>query len=435
MKLILSKSPKVKGEIKVGGDKSITHRGIILGSIAEGTTILKDYSKCDDCMSTLGIMKKLGITILKNESLIRIEGQGLNGLKEPSDILNCNNSGTSIRLLSGLLAGQSFHSVLTGDNSLLKRPMKRIIEPLTLMGAQITGKDNNKFAPLAIRGGNLKAIDYTTPVASAQVKSAILLASLYAKGNSSITEPSRSRDHTERMLNLLGAKIETSGNKITLKEKNSLIAKEISIPGDISSAAFFIVLASIIKGSKILIKNIGINPTRTGILEVLKSMGADISIQNEKDENYEPTADLLVKDKELKGISISGDIIPKVIDELPIIAVAATQAQGITVIENAEELRVKETDRIHAIATGLKKMGGKIEEKPDGLIIEGPTELKGNICESFDDHRIGMALAVAGVIAEGKTTLLESECIGISFPEFTYLLRRICGENHVKEKN
>ncbi len=435
MKLILSKSSKIRGEIKVGGDKSITHRGLILGSIAEGTTILKDYSKCDDCMSTLGIIKKLGITILKNESVIRIEGQGLNGLKEPTDILNCNNSGTSMRLLSGLLAGQNFFSVLTGDSSLLKRPMKRIIEPLNLMGAKITGRDNNKFAPLAIKGEKLKAIDYKTPVASAQVKSAILLASLYAKGNSSVTEPNKSRDHTERMLNLFGAKVESFENKITIKEKNNLKAKEIAIPGDISSAAFFMVLASVIKGSKILIKNTGINPTRTGILEVLKSMGADISINNERNKSYEPTADLLVKGNELNGTTISGDIIPKVIDELPIIAVAATQAKGVTEIRNAKELRVKETDRIYAIAKGLKKMGAKIEEKPDGLIIEGPTKLKGNVCESFEDHRIGMALAIAGVIAEGKTTLLESECIDISFPEFTYLLRRICGANHVKEKN
>jgi len=435
VKLILSKSSKVKGEIKVGGDKSITHRALILGSIAEGTTTLKDYSKCDDCMSTLEIMKKLGITILRNEARVRIEGKGLNGLKESTDVLNCNNSGTSMRLLSGLLAGQSFFSVLTGDSSLLKRPMRRIVEPLTLMGAKIIGRDNNKFAPLAIKGGKLEAIDYKTPVASAQVKSAILLASLHAKGNSSITEPSTSRDHTERMLNLFGVKIESSGNKITLKEKNKLIAKEISIPGDISSAAFFLVLASVIKGSKILLKNIGINPTRTGILEVLKSMGADISMKNEKNQNYEPTADLLVKGKELKGITISGDIIPKVIDELPIIAVAATQAEGKTVIKDAEELRVKETDRIYAIATGLKKMGAKVEEKPDGLIIEGPIKLKGNICESFGDHRIGMALAIAGVIAEGKTTLVESECINISFPEFNGILGRICGANNIREEN
>jgi 3-phosphoshikimate 1-carboxyvinyltransferase len=435
VKLILSKTSKAREEIKVGGDKSITHRALILGSIAEGTTTLKGYSKCDDCMSTLEIMKKLGITILRNEARIRIEGKGLKGLKEPNDVLNCNNSGTSMRLLSGLLSGQSFFSVLTGDSSLLKRPMKRIIEPLNLMGAQITGRDGNKFAPLAIYGNKLEAIDYKTHVPSAQVKSAILLASLYADGISSVTEPQKSRDHTERMLNLMGAKVESAENKITLKEKNKLVAKEISVPGDISSAAFFMVLASVIKGSRILLKNIGINPTRTGILEVLKNMGADISIKNERNITYEPVADLLVKSKELKGITISGNIIPKVIDELPIIAVAATQAEGKTIIKDAEELRVKETDRIYAIATGLKKMGAKIEEKPDGLIIEGPINLKGNICESFDDHRIGMALAIAGVIAEGKTTLLESECIDISFPEFTGILRRVCGTNNVKEEN
>jgi 3-phosphoshikimate 1-carboxyvinyltransferase len=313
--------------------------------------------------------------------------------------------------------------------------MKRIIEPLSLMGAEIIGRDNNKFAPLAIQGGELNGIDYKTPVASAQVKSSILLASLYAKGNSSVTEPEKSRDHTERMLKLLGAKIATAGNKITLKEKNKLTAKKISIPGDISSAAFFLVLGSITKDSKIIIKNVGINITRIGIIDVLKSMGADISIKKEKNKNYEPTADLSVKGKKLKGITIPKSIIPKVIDELPIIAVAATQAEGTTVIKNAEELRVKETDRIHAIAKGLKQMGAEIEEKPDGLIIKGPTKLKGNTCESFGDHRIGMALAIAGVIAKGQTTILESECIDISFPEFIKILRSICGESHVKEKN
>jgi len=435
VKLILSKASKIRGEIKVGGDKSITHRGLIVGSIAEGITILKDYSTCDDCMATLEIMKKLGVNILKNKSTIRIEGKGLRGLKEPSDILDCKNSGTSMRLLSGLLAGQNFFSVLTGDNSLLKRPMKRIIEPLTLMGAKISGRENDQFAPLTIKGGNLKAIDYKSKIASAQVKSSILLASLYAEGNSSVTEPTQSRDHTEKILNLFGAKIESSENKITLKEKNKLIAKDLSIPGDISSAAFFLVLASIIKGSKLLIKNVGINPTRTGILDVLKNMGADISVKNERNKNYEPVADLFIKGSKLKSIKIFGKIIPKVIDELPILAVAATQAEGVTEIKDAQELRVKETDRIYAIAAGLKKMGAKVVEKPDGLIIEGPTALKGNICESFDDHRIGMALAIAGVLAEGKMQLLESECINVSFPGFTEILRRTCGADHVYETN
>jgi 3-phosphoshikimate 1-carboxyvinyltransferase len=435
VKLILSKSNKVKGEIKVGGDKSITHRAFIIGSIAKGITTLKDYSKCEDCMTTLEIMKKLGVNILKNKATIKIEGKGLHGLTEPLDVLDCRNSGTSMRLLSGLLAGQKFFSILTGDSSLNKRPMKRIIEPLSLMGADISSRNNNQFAPLAIKGRNLKAINYTTPVASAQIKSSIILASLYAEGNSSITEPAKSRDHTERMLNLFGAKIETSGNQISIKEKNKLVAKDITVPGDISSAAFFLVLASVIKGSKVLIRNVGINPTRTGILEVLQKMGANISLKNEKDKNYEPIADLLVKGTELKGIEISGDMIPKIIDEIPILAVAATQAEGITQIKDARELRVKETDRIYAITTGLKKMGAKIEEKPDGLIIEGPTKLKGNICESFRDHRIGMALAIAGIIADGKTTIEESECIDISFPEFTEILGGICGTDNVDEKN
>jgi 3-phosphoshikimate 1-carboxyvinyltransferase len=435
VRLILSESTKVKGEIKVGGDKSITHRALIIGSIAEGITTLKDYSQCEDCMTTLEIMKKLGINILKNKATIKIEGKGLHGLTEPLDVLNCKNSGTSMRLLSGLLAGQKFFSVLTGDGSLNKRPMKRIIQPLSLMGADISGRDDNQFAPLAIKGKNLKAINYTTPVASAQIKSSIMLASLYAEGNSSITEPAKSRDHTERMLNLFGARIETPGNQIIIKEKKNLLAKNITIPGDISSAAFFLVLASVIKDSKVLIKNVGINPTRTGILEVLQKMGADISLKNKKDNNYEPVADLLVKEKDLKGIEISGNIIPKIIDEIPILAVAATQAKGTTEIKDAKELRVKETDRIYAITTGLKKMGAKIEEKTDGLIIEGPTKLKGNVCESFGDHRIGMALAIAGIIADGETTIEESECINISFPEFTETLGVICGTDSIDEKN
>jgi 3-phosphoshikimate 1-carboxyvinyltransferase len=386
-------------------------------------------------MATLEIMKKLGIPILKNKSTIRVEGKGFNGLIEPKDILDCKNSGTSMRLLSGLLAGQNFFSVLTGDSSLTKRPMGRIVEPLTLMGAKIYGRNNDQLAPLAIKGGNLKSINYKSPVASAQVKSSILLASLYAHGNTTIEEPVASRDHTERMLNLFGAKIESFNNKITIKERNKLIAKELLIPGDISSAAFFLVLASGVKGSKILIKNVGINPTRTGILDVLKNMGANISITNKRNNCNELVGDLLVKGSNLSGIEISGRIIPKIIDELPILAVAATQAEGTTEIKDAEELRVKETDRIYAITRGLKKLGAKIEEKRDGFVISGPTKLKGNVCESFSDHRIGMALAIAGVMAEGKTELRESECIDISFPEFTEILRRVCGENSVTEKD
>jgi 3-phosphoshikimate 1-carboxyvinyltransferase len=435
VKLILSKCSKIEANIKVSGDKSLTHRGLIIGSISKGITTLRDYSKCEDCMATLEIMKKLGIPILKNKSTIRIEGKGLNGLSEPADVLDCKNSGTSMRLLAGLLAGQNFFSVLTGDSSLIRRPMRRIIEPLSLMGARIYGRNNDQLPPLAIKGGNLKSINYKSPVASAQVKSSILLASLYADGSTVIEEPAESRDHTERMLNLFGAKVESVNNKITIKEKNELTAQELLIPGDISSAAFFLVLASGVKGLKILIKNVGINPTRTGILEVLKSMGADITTTNKKNNCNEPVADLLAKGSKLNGIEISGKIIPKVIDELPILAVAATQAHGITELKDAEELRVKETDRIYAITAGLKKLGAKIEEKKDGFIIEGPTKLKGNICESFGDHRIGMALAIAGLMADGKTELRESECIDISFPEFTEILRRVCGEGSVIEKN
>ncbi|MEO0293260.1 MAG: 3-phosphoshikimate 1-carboxyvinyltransferase [candidate division WOR-3 bacterium] len=435
MKLILSKSPKIKGKIRVSGDKSITHRGLIIGSIAEGKTILRNYSTCEDCYSTLEIMKELGVQIKEDNKVLEIEGKGLTGLAEPSNILDCRNSGTSMRLIAGLLAGQDFFSILTGDKSLLSRPMKRIVEPLRRMGAIIYGRNNDEYAPLAIKGTKLKGIDYKLPIPSAQVKSSLLIASLYARGNTIIEEPTQSRDHTERMLNLFGAKVEFKGNKIILKEKNKLNAQEVFIPGDISSAAFFIVLASCQEDSELLIEQVGINPTRTGIIEILKKMGAQISILNKKEICNEPVADILIKGSSLKGIEIGGDIIPKLIDELPILALAGTQAKGKTIVRDAKELRVKESDRIHTITEGLRKLGAKIEEKEDGFIVEGPVKLKGNICESFGDHRIGMTLAIGGLLAEGETTILEAECINVSFPEFIRTLRRISGKNNIVEKN
>ena len=428
----LMKCSAPRGEIKVNGDKSITHRGLIIGSIAEGITLLRGYSTSADCMSTLKILKGLGVKIMEFESTIFIQGKGLCSLTEPEDVLDCENSGTTMRLLAGLLSGQDFFSVLTGDNSLRKRPMDRIIKPLQKMGAEIRAREKDMFAPLSIKGGNLTSINYKLPVASAQVKSAILLAGLYADGETTIEEQYPTRDHTERMLKLFGSKIEKSGNVITLKEKNNLIAYKLSIPGDISSASYFITLASISQNGELFLKDIGINSTRTGILEVLEMMGADISILDKREVSNEPIANILVKSGKLKGIDISGEIIPRIIDELPIIAVAASQAKGTTRVRNAAELRVKETDRIKAIVNNLKKMGAQIEEQKDGFIVEGPKRLNGTLCNSYGDHRIAMSLAIAGLISDGVTTIENAECIKISFPEFITQIRMICGEESVR---
>lgn len=432
MKIVVNNCSAPRGEIKVNGDKSITHRGLIIGSIAEGRTLLRGYSKGIDCMSTLKILKDFGIEIFESESTILIQGRGLGGLAEPENVLDCENSGTTMRLLAGLLSGQDFFSVLTGDNSLRKRPMDRIINPLLKMGAEIHARDENIFAPLSIKGGNLTAIDYKLPVASAQVKSSILLAGLYADGKTTIEEPYPTRDHTERILKFFGSKIEKSGNLITLKEKDILISHELFIPGDISSASYFIVLASITQNGELFLKDVGINPTRTGILDILEMMGADISILNRRDVSNEPIADILVKNSKLNAIDISGEIIPRIIDELPIIALAATQAKGITKVKNAAELRVKETDRIKAIVENLKKMGAQIEEQKDGFIVEGPKRLNGTLCNSYGDHRIAMSLAIAGLIANGATTIENAECIKISFPEFSTLIRTVCVEECIR---
>jgi 3-phosphoshikimate 1-carboxyvinyltransferase len=427
MNLLLKKCASVRGEIRVGGDKSMTHRALIVGAVAEGKTFLHGYSKCADCMATLNVLKKLGIIIEETESTVTIHGRGLNGLTEPEDVLDCENSGTTMRLFAGLLSGQDFYSVLTGDSSLRKRPMDRVTQPLHMMGANIIARSNGRFAPLSIKGGKLKSIEYKLPVASAQVKSAILLAGLYADGYTIIEEPNITRDHTERILNLFGVEIERKSNKIILKKSKRLQAKEIIIPGDISSAAYLIALATIIPETEIQLNNVGMNPTRIGILDALKTMGADISVLNFKTLSNEPVADLVVKHKMLKGMEISGKLVPRLIDEIPIIAVVATQAEGITVVKDAQELRVKETDRIKTIVIELKKMGAKIDEKEDGFIVEGPTRLRGATCNTFGDHRIAMTLTIAGLVADGITKIDDVHCIGISFPEFIQRIKEVCG--------
>jgi len=415
------KERKIQGTINVPGDKSITHRAVILTSIAHGVSQINNFSEGLDCKSTMRCMQAMGIQIKRvGDTIIKINGKGFKGLNKPQDILNVGNSGTTIRLLSGLLSGQSFHSILDGDDSIRKRPMKRIIEPLSLMNATIKGLFHDNFAPLSILGKPLKGIDYTLPIASAQVKSAILLAGLYALGDTIIREPECTRDHTERMLALMHADIQSfPEQKILLKPGKELKAINIDIPGDISSAAYFLALGCTSKDTELTIKNVGINPTRIAFINLLKKMGAELFFLNKDCLSNEPRADIKVKgNRLLKGIHIEGKVIPNIIDELPLVAVIATQAQGKTVVSNAQELRVKETDRIRAIVEGLSRMGAKIVEKPDGFEIFGTTELSGNIVDSYNDHRIAMSLAIAASFAKGKTVIREFQCVDISFPGF-----------------
>jgi len=414
----VSKLHTVNGEISLPGDKSVSHRAAMLASIAHGTSIIKNFSTAIDCQSTLDCMRQLGVAIHRDINNIHVRGKGLRALSKPGDVLNCGNSGTTMRLLCGLLAGQDFSAKLTGDASLSRRPMDRIIKPLVNNGADITGEKDNRFAPLTINGKALNNIHYELPVASSQVKSAVLLAGLYAGGAVSVVEPVKTRDHTERMLDYCGVDISRDGNVITLGENRQPGAREFVVPGDISSAAFLIALGLLIPGGALCIKDVGINPTRTGLLTVLEKMGADIRIDNERLVSNEPVGNLIVRNAKLRAVDIGGALIPKLIDELPLLAVIATQAQGRTVVHDALELRVKESDRIAAIVAELKKMGASIEETGDGFIVDGPTPLKGAECSSYNDHRIAMALSVAGWTADGETVIKDADCVGISCPEF-----------------
>ena len=426
MELVLEKVSKLKGNIFVPGDKSISHRSLILGSIAQGETRVYNLLNSLDCLRTLDCMQALGVKIeLDVDNSVNIKGKGLYGLQEPKDILDVGNSGTTVRLLTGLLSGQNFYSVLNGDNSIRKRPMKRVAQPLRLMGADIWGREDGHFAPLSIRGSKLNPFQYTLPVASAQVKSALLLAGLYATGETVIREHLSTRDHTERMLEIMQADIKISPPEIKIKGGTELRSTDIFIPGDISSAAYFIAAASILRDSRIIIKQVGVNPTRTGIIEILKKIGTKIDILNYQIKSNEPRADLMIEYSKLKGVEIKKENVPFLIDELPLIAVVATQAQGKTVVSGARELRVKESDRIKAIVSELKKMGADIEEEEDGFTVNGPTRLQGAVCESYNDHRIAMSLAVAALLAEGKTVIKNSECIDISFPGFENTLQNL----------
>lgn len=415
---------RVFGDIEVLGDKSISHRAVILGAISKGETNIENILLSEDTCSTIEILKKLHINITVHPENNKVTIQG-GKLKVSDESLYCGNSGTTMRLLSGLLVGQEFDSVLIGDDSLSNRPMERIINPLSLMGAKING-DPNGHCPISIKASTgLIPINYTLPIASAQVKSAILLASLYTDGRTTITENKVTRDHTERMLKYFGASITKDKNAISIQNPSELIGKDIYVPGDISSAAYFMVAASIVEGSSIKIKNVGINPTRTGIIKVLQAMGGDIQVENIRDLNNEPIGDIVINYKHLEGIEINPDIIGTLIDEIPIIAVAACFAKGKTIIRNASELRYKETDRISAITKELNEMGANVESLPDGLIIHGVETLKASTVNSHEDHRIAMSLAIAALNTSGTTEILNSNCIDVSYPNFTKDLGKI----------
>ena len=423
MNTVVNPKNSFNSVISVPGDKSISHRAVMFGSIACGDTVIKGFLNGEDCLSTVGCFKDMGINMEMNETEVVVHGKGLKGLTAPKNALNVGNSGTTLRLLSGILSAQPFTSVLTGDDSIKKRPMDRVAIPLSLMGADIKSLSPDKIlAPVTITGKPLKGINYTLPVASAQVKSAIILASLYAKGETVITEPEATRDHTEIMLSFMGADIKKDGNKIICRPAEEIYGKNITVPGDISSAAYFMIAAAICENACVTIKNVGINPTRTGIVTVLKNMGADITVTNEHTVNGEPIGDITVKSSSLKATVIEGDIIPKLIDEIPVIAVAAALAEGTTVIKDAQELKVKESNRIKTTADELSKFGIDITETDDGLIIKGKPYLKGAVTESHNDHRIAMACAIAALAAEGASTVKGSDCVDISFPGFFKLL-------------
>ena len=422
-KQILKRIKGLKGELTVPGDKSISHRSVMFGAIAQGTTEITNFLQGADCLATINCFRKMGIRITNTPDKIVVNGNGLYGLRAPSGILDVGNSGTTTRLISGILAGQDFTSILSGDDSLNSRPMGRIMEPLKSMGADISSLNHNGCAPLKIRPGKIRSIHHYSKVASAQVKSAILLAGLYGDETTSVTEPALSRNHTELMLKGFGASVtaRTEDNgyaTASIEPCSQLYAQRITVPGDISSAAYFIAAGLIVPGSEILIQNVGINPTRAGILKVCQDMGADIEYTNKKNAGGEPTADLLVRNSQLKGITIEGDIIPTLIDEIPIIAILAAFANGTTIIKDAAELKVKETNRIDTVTENLRAMGGRITPTDDGMIIEGGSQLHGAAIKSYLDHRIAMAFAIAGLAAGGETVIRDSECVDVSYPGF-----------------
>lgn len=416
--MIFQKINALKGELTIPGDKSISHRAIMLGSLAEGTTEISNFLQGADCLSTMECFQNMGIHMENKNGTITIYGNGLHGLKQPKDTLDVGNSGTTTRLMSGILAAQNFTCTLNGDASIQKRPMGRIITPLSQMGADIISMKNNGCAPLKITGKPLHGIHYNSPVASAQVKSSILLAGLFADGETSVTEPYVSRNHTELMFHYFGVDIFTKETTATVSPATKLTGQKIVVPGDISSAAYFIAAGLLVPNSELVIKNVGINPTRDGILKVCEAMGGSISYESKQEISGETTANLVVKTSCLKGTTIGGSIIPTLIDEIPIIAILACFAEGTTIIKDAQELKVKESNRIDVMVENLKKMGADITATDDGMVIQGGKPLHGAEIDSKLDHRIAMSFAIAGLCSEGKTKIIGADCVNISFPSF-----------------
>lgn len=416
----------LRGVYRVPGDKSISHRAVILGALSVGQTDVRDFLPATDCLATVRCVQSLGAQVEQlSDTHLLVRGRGVQGLVEPEDVLDCGGSGTTVRLLAGVLSGYPFCSVLTGNAQLRRRPMDRVARPLRAMGAAVAGRDNGRLLPLCIQGGHLRGIDYTLPVASAQVKSAVLLAGLFADSQTTIREPGPARDHTERMLVARGAVLKIDGKgTVCLEPGHELKAVDTLVPGDLSSAAFFIVAACLVPGSEVMLQNIGVNPTRSGILDALQSMGADLKLENLREIGGEPIADIVVRSSDLRGIEVSGPMIPRLIDELPILALAATQADGITTVKDAAELRVKETDRIATTSEELRRLGARVEPQPDGFVIEGPTPLYGSPVHSHGDHRLAMTLAIAGLLAQGRTLVHDTECIVDSFPGFEAALQQ-----------
>ncbi len=420
----------ISAQIEVPPDKSISHRAIMLSSIADGTSLIENFLGADDCLRTAECFRQMGIEISRTDSQdgkinLSVSGKGMKGLSSPKDILYVGNSGTTMRLLLGILAGQELHALLTGDESIKKRPMKRIVTPLRQMGALIHGRDDGNFAPIEIKGGTLKAIEYSSPVPSAQVKSALMLAALFAEGTTKLTEPSLSRDHTERMFEHFGIPLKHGNGSVTVEKREKILPNTVNIPGDISSAAFFMIAAAILPDSEILIKNVGLNPTRTGIIDVLRRMGAYISVINDTVVSGEPRGDVVVRSSRLNSIALGGNIIPRIIDEIPVICVAASFAEGNTIISDAKELRIKESDRIATISAELNKLGADITPTEDGMIIKGIKELKGGIGYSHGDHRIAMSLAIAGLASKEGVSIDDTECVETSFPGFERILKSL----------
>ncbi len=425
MDMQLKKSAGLRGELNIPGDKSISHRAIMLGALSDGTTEITNFLQGADCLSTISCFQAMGVPIENHTDRVLIRGVGLHGLRQPGQTLDVGNSGTTTRLISGILAGQPFISTLNGDASIQKRPMKRIIDPLTQMGADISSLHNNGCAPLSIHGGQLHGIAYQSPVASAQVKSCVLLAGLYADGVTSVTEPALSRNHTELMLSGFGAQVETNGLTAAIYPEPQLTGQKIAVPGDISSAAYWIAAALAVPGSELVLKNVGMNPTRDGILRVVEAMGADLVRENIRTISGEPVCDLTVRSSSLHGTTISGDLIPTLIDEIPVIAVLACFADGETVIRDAQELKVKESNRIDTVVEGLRAMGADATATDDGMVIHGGKMLHGAVIDSHLDHRIAMSFAVAGLMCEEPTTILNADSVVISYPDFYESLEKI----------